>query len=122
MPDRTTDFFVALETRVWEALAAGDPDADRALLSDDFVGLYPEGFATRDEHAAELADGPTVGAYRISQERVIEVAPDSVLLCYRADYEPAGGGAPEAMYVSSLWVERAGRWWNTFSQDCVATR
>ncbi|MCP2263077.1 DUF4440 domain-containing protein [Promicromonospora thailandica] len=121
MPDRTTDFFVALETRVWDALVAGDPDADRALLSEDFVGLYPTGFATRDEHAAELADGPTVTSYRITQERVVEVAPGSVLLCYRADYEPAGGGEPEAMYVSSLWVERDGRWWNTFSQDCTAT-
>jgi hypothetical protein len=46
-----------------------------------------------------------------------------VLLCYRADYRPARAGGPGAastMYISSLWVERDGRWLNVFSQDTPA--
>ena len=43
-----------------KALAAGDAVGDRALLSDDFVGVNPTGFADRAAHAAELDDGPTV--------------------------------------------------------------
>src|SRR5690606_35782052 len=59
MSDHTTQFFVGLESRVWDALARGDADADRELLAEDFVGVYPTGFATRAEHVGELADGPT---------------------------------------------------------------
>ncbi|MFI9485395.1 DUF4440 domain-containing protein [Promicromonospora sp. NPDC052451] len=121
MPDRTIQFFLDLESQVWDALARGDGDADRELLSEDFVGVYPSGFATRAEHVGELADGPTVTSYALSEARLIDVAPDSVLLCYRADYQPSTGPEKEAMYISSLWVERDGRWWNTFSQDSMAS-
>jgi hypothetical protein len=56
-------------------------------------------------------------SYSIAEARLIEVAADSVMLCYRADHQPVGDAAAESMYISSLWVERDGRWWNTFSQD-----
>ena len=118
------EFFVDLETRVWEALATGDPDADRELLSSDFVGVYPSGFADLADHAGQLAGGPTMAEYAISDARLIRVAPSNVMLCYRADYRSIRDGVPgadEAMYISSLWVERDGRWWNTFSQDTPTT-
>ena len=118
MPD--VEFFVALESQVWEALVAGDPDADRALLSSDFVGVYSTGFADRSEHAGQLVEGPTMSAYSISDARIIEVSETSVMLCYRADFQRVHVGKEgprEAMYISSLWTERDGRWWNTFSQD-----
>ena len=121
MHDRDTQFFVDLESAVWDALVSGDADADRELLSDDFVGLYPTGFANLDDHAGELADGPSMASYAISEARVIEVSPQAVLLCYRADYQQVGESATEVMFISSLWVERDGRWWNTFSQDTPAT-
>jgi hypothetical protein len=67
-----------------------------------------------------MADGPTMASYSISEARIIRVAPSNVMLCYRADYRSMRGGVPgpdETMYISSLWVQRDGRWWNTFSQD-----
>ncbi|MGD9997969.1 MAG: DUF4440 domain-containing protein [Ilumatobacteraceae bacterium] len=114
------EHFVGLESQVWQALLDGDADADRSLLTDDFVGLYPTGFATRDEHAGQLTEGPTMAEYAISEARSIELSEDAVLLCYRADYRKTRRGEPgepEAMYVSSLWVERDGVWLNSFSQD-----
>jgi hypothetical protein len=115
--------FVRLESQVWEALVRGDADADRALLTDDFVGLYPTGFASRDEHAGQLRDGPTMTSFAISEARLVEVSPSAVLLCYRADYRPARAGGPNeaaTMYISSLWIVRDGRWLNVFSQDTPA--
>jgi len=117
MPERSTQFFVDLESGVWEAMVSGDLDAERELLSADFLGVYPSGFATRAEHLAELADGPVTVSYTIVDARLIEVSADSVMLCSRADHQPVGRDEPESMYISSLWVERDGRWWNTFSQD-----
>src|SRR5689334_1413594 len=106
MDEHPIEFFVALETQVWEALVRGDADADRTLLSTDFVGVYPTGFADQSQHAGELRDGPTVAAYSITDERLVSVADATVMLCYRAVYRRAGRGASgdeEVMYISSLW-------------------
>ena len=119
MTGRGTDdgFFVDLERQVWDALVAGDADADRALLADGFLGVYPSGFGDRAGHVALLADGPTVADYEIVEPRVVRVASDHVLVAYRARYRRPDRDAAEEMYVSSLWslVER--RWYNVFSQD-----
>ncbi len=114
------DFFVDLESQVWEALLAGDIAADEALLTTDFAGVYPTGFADRTDHAGELADGPTVAAYTINDARLIRVSAAAVMLCYRADARRVSG-PDETMYISSLWVERDGRWQNVFSQDTPAS-
>lgn len=113
--------FVALETAVWQALVDGDGEADAGLLAEDFVGVYPTGFAGRAEHAAQLAAGPTVRRFELSQVRLLPVADDAALLCYRAVYERASGGGSESMYVSSLWCRRDGAWLNVFSQDTPDT-
>lgn len=120
MQARDPLFFIDLESRVWDALLHGDPDADRELLSADFVGVYPTGFADRVEHADQLATGPSITSYAIADARLIEVASDAVMLCYRAEFQRPGGTGGEVMFVSSLWVLRDGRWWNTFSQDTPA--
>ena len=123
MHEDPVEFFVEREFQVWEALARGDASADRELLGSDFVGVYPTGFANRSDHADQLVDGPTVAAYVIADPRLIRLTESAVMLCYRADSRRVRGGLPgdeETMYVSSLWIERDGRWWNTFSQDTPA--
>lgn len=122
-----------LERRVWDALVTGDADADRELLAADFVGLYPTGFADRQDHVGQLQAGPTVADYRLTEQRIVVVGPEAALLCYRADYRRVGSdpaddragsdpaddraGGTETMYVSSLWCRRNGSWLNVFSQD-----
>ena len=116
-----TEFLLALETAVWQALVDGDAAADRALLSDDFVGVYPTGFATREDHVSSIAGGPTVRRFELTRARVLVVSDDAVLLSYHAAYERVSGATPEAMYVSSLWCHRDDGWVNVFSQDTPDT-
>lgn len=113
-------FFVGLETRVWEALVSGDQEADRAMLSADFLGVYPTGFSDREQHVAQLRGGATMTAYTLRDARVVHVTPETVMLSYRAEYTAVGSEREDAMYISSLWQQRQGRWWNTFSQDTPA--
>lgn len=123
MPKPAIEFFLALETRVWDALASGDAAADLELLAPDFVGVYPTGFADRADHADELTDGPTVASYDLSDARLIRLSSSAVMLCYRADYRHLRRGVSgdvETMYVSSLWTEHEGGWQNVFSQDTPA--
>lgn len=114
------DIALGLESAVWDALVAGDRSADEALLADGFVGLYPTGFADRAEHAAQLADGPTVVDYSIETPIVLELSGDSFLLCYDARYRRPGHDDHDRMYVSSLWQRQDRGWRNLFSQDTPA--
>ncbi|MFT3852863.1 MAG: nuclear transport factor 2 family protein [Ilumatobacteraceae bacterium] len=115
------DGLVRLEAAVWQALVDGDAAADARLLSDDFVGVYPTGVATRADHVDQLAGGATVATFSLEGARMVPVSDDAALLVYLATYVRPGATEPESMYVSSLWCRRDGRWLNTFSQDTPAT-
>jgi hypothetical protein len=117
------DDFVQLEGEVWRALVAGDAEADLRMLSDDFLGVYPSGFADRTDHAAQLAGGPTMAAFELSDARLLVLSESDVLLSYRAAFRRAASpdrAAWDVMYISSLWCRRDGRWINVFSQDTPA--
>jgi 3-hydroxyisobutyrate dehydrogenase-like beta-hydroxyacid dehydrogenase len=119
------DHFVELECKVWDALASGDPDADAALLTDDFLGVYPTGFADRAEHAAQLENGPTVAAYELAEPRLTVASADDVLLSYRATFvrpnQNDSEAAPLIWNITSLWTRIGDRWLNRFSQDTPAS-
>ena len=115
--------FIELETEVWNALRRGDAEADTRLLAEDFLGVYPSGFADRSDHAGQLANGPTVAEFELHDPRLMVLSDNDALLASRADWRPLKAGKPgdgETMYVSSLWSRRSGRWVNVFSQDCPA--
>lgn len=114
------DGLLALEKAVWEALRLGDAAADAALLSRDYLGVYETGFGDRDEHVAQLADGPTVAAWRIDAARMLHLADGVALLAYRATYRRIGSGQDETMYVSSVWRREGQGWRNLYSQDTAA--
>jgi len=114
------EYFIHLERQVWQALVDGDAGADRLLLADGFLGVYPEGFADRDEHVAQFASEPTVTAFSINGPHWIELGDDAHLLCYEARFRRPGSDELHRMYVSSLWQRVDGRWVNTFSQDTPA--
>ena len=104
MHDLGIQFFIGLESHVWDALANGDADADLELLSADFVGVYPTGFANRADHAGQLADGPSIASYSITEAKLIEVSvsTDAAMLCYRANYRRTHRSVGESMFISSL--------------------
>jgi len=109
--------FLALETKVWEALAAGDAEADGRMLTEDFLGVYPSGFSDKTGHCAQLQDGPVMAGYRLSDAQLRVLSPEAVLLSYRASYQPAGSGDWKEMLISSLWEKGENGWLNSFSQD-----
>ncbi|WP_170446447.1 nuclear transport factor 2 family protein [Ruegeria arenilitoris] len=116
-PAPTLEEILNLEQQVWTALIEGGAQADRALLSADFLGVYPSGFANRDDHVGQFADNPTMESYELSAAQLRVLTSDIVLLSYRADYQRPGASAREAMLISSLWERRDDGWINTFSQD-----
>ena len=123
MKPTEVEFFVHLESSVWEALLSGDASADERLLADNFLGVYSTGLAGRDEHVGQLASGPTVKSYSLSNARVIHLCPGAVVLSYLAIWSRHGSESParqERMYISSIWQQQHGVWRNVFSQDTKA--
>lgn len=120
MDDLLTEL-LAEESRVWGALAEGDAAADAAVLCETFLGVYPSGFSDRAGHVAQLAGGPTVAEFHLSDARAMAFGPDHGLLAYRADYRRPDGDATETMLVSSVWRKDANGWINVFSQDTPLT-
>ncbi|MCF6232233.1 MAG: nuclear transport factor 2 family protein [Rhodobacteraceae bacterium] len=119
-PPPRPDAFLALETSVWQAMVTGDAKADTALLTADFLGVYPSGFAGRADHAGQLEHGPVMQMFHLDQARLTVITPDHVLLSYRATYRRING-PQEVMYITSLWQHTTDGWMNSFSQDTPAT-
>ncbi len=119
-PSLSVQQFVELESRVWDALVAGDPEADAAMLTDDFVGVYESGISGKAKHCKQLENGPTVERYQILEPRILVVSESAVMLSYLAEWTKPGGQEPQKMYISSLWQKAAGAWKNSFSQDTMA--
>lgn len=109
---------LGFEREVWAALAAGDAAADLNRLAPDFLGVYPSGLSDRAGHAGQLAGGPVISDWAISEAQALPLGPDAALLVYLAAFSrPASPERTERMRVSSLWVRRGGAWLNRFSQD-----
>ena len=116
----TLDEILSYEKQVWQALIAGDPAADGALLTKDFLGVYPDGFSDKAVHMGQLDQGPSMAEYMLTEARLVVLGPDHVLLAYRADYRRALNPTWEAMYISSVWTRDDETWRNRFSQDTPA--
>lgn len=108
------------ETRVWEALVQGDKLADSEALHVDFLGVYSDGFAGKDDHVRQLEDGPTIEKFELSDCRVLPLGQNYVIFSYRADFLKKTKTAVEVMYVSSIWQRNDVGWTNVFSQDTPA--
>lgn len=108
------------EAAVWDALVSGDAAADAQALDELFLGVYPDGFANKSMHVAQLAGGPTVEYYALKECRVIKLSADTALFAYRSEFKRTSSAQPEAMYVSSIWRKQTAGWINIFSQDTPA--
>lgn len=111
---------LTLEKQVWAALVAGDPQADGALLTEDFLGVYSTGTSDKAGHMAMLDDGPSMDEFALSQTSLRVISDTAALLSYRADYRAANSAEWQVMFISSLWERENGHWLNSFSQDTPA--
>lgn len=125
MQSYTVEYFLQLENQVWAAFEAGDAKSDSELLSDDFLGVYDNGFASKQAHSDQLATGPLIAHHELSEARIKVLAEGLVLLSYRVifvRFQNRDNGFKETMYVTSIWQYENGDWKNTFSQDTPEKR
>lgn len=116
-----SDALLAKEKEAWDAFKHKQPDAFKHLAAPEFVGVDPDGPV---DLAAEVKsiDDVELKDYRLADVKVIMADKDTALLTYKAMQQGTykGQPLPPAVFASSVWVRRGGKWLAVFHQETTA--
>jgi hypothetical protein len=104
----------------WEALKSKDKKGYAELLADDYEGVEVDGRGERNKIQAvnELAD-TNVYNYTLWGYKLIPLGPDAALAIYEVtmEFPPKVKVRFSRVYISELWVKRAGQWKEVHYQE-----
>jgi hypothetical protein len=107
------DMFQAKIKAEWEAVKNKDKKAYAELLADDYQGVEVDGRGERTKPQAlnELANG-NVFAYTMWGFKLIPLGSDAAFVIYEVtmQFPPKSVVRYSRVYITELWVKRAGRW------------
>jgi len=114
-----------LEAQSWVAWKVHDAVFFEQFLADDHVEIHGYGIVGKSA-VVEGVRSPAcvVRSYSLGPLSVTVVAPDSLLVTYRAEQDTVCGTAqvPSPVWATSLYAKRAGRWVNVLYQHTPSTR
>jgi len=114
------DMFEAKIKVEWEALKHKDKKAYSELLADDYEGVEADGRGERNKVQAvnELAE-TNVFNYTLWGFKLIPAGPDAALVIYEVtmQFPPKAQVRYSRVYISALWVKRAGEWKEVHYQE-----
>jgi len=106
----------------WEALKNKDKKAYSELLAEDYQGVEIDGRGERSKTQvlSELA-AENVFNYSLWGFKVIPLEPDGALVIYEStmQFPPTAQVRFSRVYISELWVKRAGQWKELHYQETL---
>jgi hypothetical protein len=97
----------------WEALKSKDKKAYADMLADDYQGVEVDGRGERNKSQSvnELAEQSAFN-YTLWGYKLIPLGPDAALVIYEStlQFPPTAQVRYSRVYISELWVQRAGQW------------
>jgi len=97
----------------WEAIKMKDKKAYGELLADDYEGVEVDGRGERNKIQAinELAEG-NVSNYTLWGFRLTPLGPEHAFVIYEVtmQFPPRSAVRFSRVYITELWVKRAGEW------------
>jgi hypothetical protein len=109
----STDPLIEFEREGWEALSASGEAAGRFYaenLASEVLMLLPGGIVLSDrEKIIESMGGSPWASFELSDERVLELGPDSAVVAYRATAQRETGTAYTALF-NSTYIREDGTW------------
>jgi hypothetical protein len=97
----------------WEALKHKDKKAYGELLADDYEGVEADGGGERNKiQAVNELPATNVFNYTLFGFKRIPAGPDADLVIYEVtmEFPPKSVVRYSRVYISELWVKRAGEW------------
>ena len=100
-----------LEKSAWEAYKNKQADAFKALMSNDYYGVYAEGVKTLDVELSDMSK-TDLRDYSFSDVKVVFPHPKLAVLTYKATVQATSDGKDiSGTYNSgSVWIQRGGKW------------
>jgi hypothetical protein len=118
--DALRDMWEATIKREWEALKNRDKRAYGELLADDYQGVEVDGRGERNKiQAVDELVSTNVFNYTLWGLKVIPAGPDAALVIYEStmQFPPKSAVRYSRVYISELWVKRAGEWKEVHYQE-----
>jgi len=107
------DFFQSKIKAEWDALKSNDKKAYGALLADDYEGVEVDGKGERNKLQAmnEIVD-TNVFNYTMWGYKLTPLGPDAAFVIYEVtmQFPPKSVVRYSRVYITELWVKRAGEW------------
>jgi hypothetical protein len=102
----------AKETALWEAWKNKQSRPFELSLASDGVMIGEQGVGTKADVVKMMAtDACDIKSFTLSDWKVTMANPDTALLTYKGVADGTCAGQPiPAVWASSLWVNRKGRW------------
>ena len=114
---------IATERKLWEAWKNKDTKVFKSYLSADSVMIGDAGVATKTEALKELDSmACEIKSYELSDIKVLFLNNDAALMTYKAAEDGVCGGqaVPPAVWASSAFVKRGGKWFAASHQETPA--
>jgi hypothetical protein len=114
---------IATEKKLWEAWKNKDVKPFKANLSADSIMIGDTGVANKTTAVKDLESmACEVKTYELSDIKVTFLNSSAALLTYKATQDVTCGGqaAPAAVWASSAYVMRGGKWLAASHQETVA--
>jgi hypothetical protein len=113
----------AMETKLWEAWKNKETKQFQASLASDSVMIGDSGTANKATAIKDLTEmACDVRSYTLSDWKLTMINSGAALLTYKATQDATCGGTtvPPAVWASSIWVNRGGRWQALSHQETTA--
>src|ERR1700722_1028023 len=114
------EVFEAKVKAEWEAIKNKDKKAYADLLADDYQGVEVDGKGERTklQALAELSE-TNVFNYTLWGFKVIPAGPDAALIIYEStlEFPPKAQVRYSRVYITELWLKRAGQWKEVHYQE-----
>ena len=114
---------IATERKLWEAWKNNDLKVFNANLSKDSIMVGDAGVQTKDAAIKEMSGMQCkVNSYELSDIKVTFLNNDAALMTYKAAQDATCGGqaVPPAVWATSAYVKRGGKWWAASHQETPA--
>ncbi len=114
---------IATEKKLWEAWKNKDTKPFKANLSADSIMIGDSGVANKTTAIKDLESmACEVKSYELSDIKVTFLNSSAALVTYKATQDATCGGqaAPAAVWASSAYVMRGGKWLAASHQETIA--
>ena len=113
---------IATEKKLWEAWKNKDTKPFKANLSADSIMIGDSGVANKTEAIKAMESGCEVKSYELSDIKVTFLNSSAAIITYKGTQDATCGGqqVPPAIWASSAYVMRNGKWLAASHQETPA--